>query len=300
MQYFSVVFQKENISAMKKIMHTVVILLFSVTIFAQQKTIRLIIRGDDMGYTHSGNAALIKSYKEGIETSIEVIVPSPWFPEAVKLLQQNPGVDVGVHLALTSEWENIKWRPLTDCKSLKDSSGYFYPMAYPNKNYPGQSITENLWKIEDIEKEFRAQIELAIKKIPRISHISSHMGCTDITNDVKALSRKLAKEYHIDIDLDDYHVKYVPYNGPSKTTAEKIQSFLIMLHKLEPGNTYWFLEHPGINDEELQAVYHIGNEQVAADRQAITDLFTNEKVKALIKEKGIELIGYRDLVKEKR
>src|SRR5580765_106768 len=63
--------------------------------------IRLIVRGDDMGYTHSGNEAIIKCYKEGIETSIEVIVPSPWFPEAVKLLQQNPGVDVGIHLALT-------------------------------------------------------------------------------------------------------------------------------------------------------------------------------------------------------
>lgn len=64
---------------------------------AQQKTIRLIVRGDDMGYTHSGNEALIKCYREGIETSIEVLVPSPWFTEAVKLLKENPGVDVGIH-----------------------------------------------------------------------------------------------------------------------------------------------------------------------------------------------------------
>ncbi len=58
---------------------------------------RLIVRGDDMGFSHSGNEALIKAYKEGIETSIEVIVPSPWFSEAVKMLAENPGVDVGVH-----------------------------------------------------------------------------------------------------------------------------------------------------------------------------------------------------------
>src|SRR5688572_29940141 len=100
---------------MKKIYFTLVFLLFFIALHAQQKTIRLIVRGDDMGYTHSGNEAIIKSYKEGIETSIEVIVPSPWFPEAVKLLQQNPGVDVGIHLAITSEWDNIKWRPLSDC-----------------------------------------------------------------------------------------------------------------------------------------------------------------------------------------
>ena len=135
--------------------------------FAQQNTIRLVVRGDDMGYTHSGNEALIKCYQEGFETSIEVLVASPWFPEAVKLLKQNPGIDVGIHLDLTSEWANIKWRPLSDCKSLKDSDGYFFPMVFPNKNYPGKAIVENKWKIEDVEKEFRAQIELALKYLPQ-------------------------------------------------------------------------------------------------------------------------------------
>src|SRR6478609_1679032 len=51
---------------------------------------KLIVRGDDMGFSHAGNLALVKSYREGIETSMEVIVPSPWFPEAVKLLKENP------------------------------------------------------------------------------------------------------------------------------------------------------------------------------------------------------------------
>ena len=89
---------------------------------AQQPT-RLIIRGDDMGFSHSGNVALIKCYTEGFMTSVEVIVPSPWFPEAVKLLQANPNLDVGIHLALTSEWDNVKWRPLTDGPSLRDGLG---------------------------------------------------------------------------------------------------------------------------------------------------------------------------------
>lgn len=267
-------------------------------VHAQQKT-RLIVRGDDMGYTHSGNEALIKCYKDGIETSIEIIVASPWFPEAVRMLQQNPGVDVGIHLALTSEWENIKWRPLSDCPSLKDSSGYFYPMVHPNKNYPGKSISENNWKIDDIEKEFRAQIELALKKIPGISHLSSHMNCTNITNEVKALTSRLAKEYNIDINLDDYGVKWAGYDGPSKTSDEKVQSFINMLNKLERGKTYWFIDHPGLNNEELQAVYHIGYENVAVDRQGVTDVFTSEKVKKVIRQRQIELIGYKDLVKPK-
>ena len=273
-------------------------LLFLFTAFstnAQQKPARLVIRGDDMGYTHSGNEALIKCYKEGIEKSIEIIVPSPWFPEAVKLLQQNPGLDVGIHLAITSEWENIKWRPLSDCPSIRDKNGYFFPMVVPNKNYPGNSIKENQWKIADIEKEFRAQIELALKNIPRISHLSAHMGCTSLSAEVTALAKRLAKEYKIPVDPETDAHSIIGYDGPHKTASEKIQSFITMLNKLEPGKTYIFLDHPGLDNDELKAVYHIGYENVAEDRQGVTELFTSEKVKAAIQQKGIQLISYKDL-----
>ncbi|MDH4089731.1 MAG: ChbG/HpnK family deacetylase [Cyclobacteriaceae bacterium] len=168
-----------------------VILMLSTEIstLAQQPP-RLIVRGDDMGFSHAGNEALIKTMKEGIETSIEVIVPSPWFPEAVKLLQENPTVDVGIHLALTSEWDNIKYRPVSNCPSLTDEDGYFFPMIWPNKNYPGKALVEHSWTMSDIEKELRAQIELALRKVPNITHISGHMGCHNMSPEVGALAKK--------------------------------------------------------------------------------------------------------------
>ncbi len=55
---------------------------------------RLIVRGDDMGYAHAGNEAIMKTYTDGIVTSVEVIVPSPWFPEAVRMLADHPGLDM--------------------------------------------------------------------------------------------------------------------------------------------------------------------------------------------------------------
>ena len=177
-----------------------------------------------------------------------------------------------------------------------DADGYFFPMIWPNKNYPGQAVKENQWKPEDIEKEFRAQIEMAIKKIPRISHISGHMGCTDISDSVKQMTRKLAKEYNIDIDLKELNVKYIGYDGPHKTSKEKVESFINMLNKLQPGNTYLFVDHPGLDSPELRAIHHIGYVDVATDRQGVTDTWTNEKIKKLIKQKGIQLISYKDLL----
>jgi len=262
-----------------------------------QKETRLVVRGDDMGYSHSGNEALLKCSKEGIQTSIEVIVPSPWFPEAVKMLKAHPDIDVGIHIALTSEWDNVKWRPLTDCRSLKDSNGYFFPMVHPNRNYPGQSISENQPSLRDVEMELRAQIEMAKKHIPRVSHISGHMGCTNLNPEVRALVAKLTTEYGLINENELRDVSYIGFRQQLKTSDEKIETFVNMLDTLQPGKTYIFVEHPGFDNEELRAIHHIGYENVATDRQGVTDLFTSSKVKEKIRQKQIRLISYKDLRK---
>ena len=58
-----------------------------------------------MGSCHAANEACIESYRNGIMRSAEVIVPGPWFLEAAKMLNENPGLDAGVHLTLTAEWD---------------------------------------------------------------------------------------------------------------------------------------------------------------------------------------------------
>lgn len=276
---------------------SIVLALLASVAYSQEKPARLIVRGDDMGYSHSGNEALIRCSKEGIQTSIEVIVSSPWFPEAVKMLEQNPSIDVGVHLAITSEWDNVKWRPLSDCPSLRDEDGYFYSMLRPNKDYEGQAVMDNEWSIEDIEKEFRAQIEMAIKHIPRVSHLSGHMGCTRLDESVIAMTERLAREYKLPIDLNAFGVQYVGYEGPHKTLEEKMESFTRTLENLEAGGTYLFVDHPGLNSPELRAIHHIGYENVAADRQGVTDLWTSPKIREVIRRRNIMLISYRDLLK---
>jgi len=256
---------------------------------------RLIVRGDDMGYAHSGNQAIIDCCVDGIESSIEIIAPSPWFPEAVRMLAQHPSIDVGVHLALTSEWDNVKWRPLTPAPSLRDADGFFFPMVVANPNYPKRSLAENPWRLDDVERELRAQIELVKRHVPRVSHVSSHMGCTSMRPDVKELTRKLTKEYGVDVWAEDHGVLPARYVGPHGSSAEKIESFLAMLDQLEAGKTYLFVDHPGLDTPELRAIHHIGYEQVAMDRQGVTDTLTSPRVKERVRTRGIKLIGYRDL-----
>ena len=264
----------------------------------------LVIRIDDMGALHSVNEASIDTYKNGIAQSAEVLVVGSWFPEAVKMLKENPGLDVGVHLAITSEWENVKWRPLTDCPSLVDENGYFFPMMGPNAAYPGQSIMENManFDINEIEKEFRAQIELALKNIPQVTHISGHMMSTAFNPQVMEVVQKLSEEYNLpSIDRGEafkqYNFSYTGYDGPRATAEEKIASFIKMLDKLEEGKRYIFVDHPAYNDSEMQTVMHVGYENVAVDRQGVTDLLKSEEVLKVIQERGIKLIDINTLTK---
>ncbi len=262
----------------------------------------LIVRSDDMGAFHSVNLACAEAMRHGIQTTIEVMPVTAWFPEAARMLKENPQTDVGIHLALTSEWDLVKWRPLTPCLSLTDENGYFYPALYPDESRPGIALMEQDWKVEEIEQEFRAQIELGLKMVPQCSHITSHMGCTRFAPEVQAVAIRLAEEYDLSyLETDElrkrHNVTFVGYDGPRRTAAEKEESFLRMLATLQPGESYMFLDHPALDDREMEPVGHPGYEDVAQDRQGVTDLLCNAKVKAEIERRGICLTNYNERTK---
>ncbi|MFY0685750.1 MAG: ChbG/HpnK family deacetylase [Cyclobacteriaceae bacterium] len=255
---------------------------------------RLLVRVDDMASSHAANVACIEAYQNGIATSVEVIVNGPWFEEAVTMLTENPGLDVGVHLALTSEWQKIKWKPLTYAPSLVDENGYFYPMIWANDNYPTQALAEREWKLDEIEQELRAQIELAMRRIPRLSHMSAHMGCTRMTDETNELLERLSEEYDLKVITDQIVYPTVRWTGKEFGGAEKTDRLIKMLAALEDGD-YFIVCHPGLDVEELGAVGHIGYEEVRFDRAAETEALTNEEVKQKIADLNIELISYRDI-----
>jgi len=260
--------------------------------------IRLIVRGDDMGSSESSNRAHIDCYKDGVMRTVEVMAVGPWFPEAARLLRESPGLDVGLHLALTSEWDTVKWRPLTTAPSLVEEGGWFFPMIWPNENYgKDRALKEQAWKLDEIERELRAQIELTQREVPHVSHLSGHMGISAIGAEVGALVKRLAAEYGLDIDPREHGVQGLRWDGPKETPAEKIETFAGMLEKLGPG-TWVFVDHPAYDVPEMRAVRHVGYENVAVDRQGVVEAWTSAKAREIVARRGIELIGYRDLLKK--
>ncbi len=273
-----------------------------------QEEAKLAVRMDDMGAFHSVNKAVMDAYNNGISRSVELMPVGAWYPEAVKMLKDAPGLDVGIHIAITSEWENVKWRPLTSAPSLTDERGYFHPMMKANANYPGQSVAENGFDPAELEAEFRAQIERVLADVPRASHLTGHMGCFFFDPKAKEIINRLGDEYGLPVmdlstpDPDYLQARYADgaygmIRGKHKTLAEKENSFIKMLQNLKPGKKYMFIDHPAYDDDEMETVFHIGYEDVAADRQGVTDLYKSERIKKALEDYNVDLITVNQLKK---
>ena len=262
--------------------------------------VRLIVKGDDMGAAHGINVATIDAYKRGVLTTTNVIVPGPWFLEAARLLRENSGLDAGVHLALTSEWENVKWRPVTHAPSIVDADGYLFPLVNPRAGYPPKtSIRESGWKIEEVERELRAQLDLAKRHIPQATYTWNHMGFTSVAREVEQLVARLSKEYGLVVPA---HLGVQPIGRvyESKDSgAVKAEKLAAKLETLGPG-LWLHIDHASTDDAEMRAIGHAGYEWVAADRSAVLQAWTSARVREVVKRRGIELTNYRDLLVENR
>ena len=262
----------------------------------QDSEIRLIVRSDDMGATHAINEACLRTVLDGVARSIEVIVPAPWFIEAAEMLQAHPEVDTGVHLDLTSEWSRIKWGPLSkNAPSLVDENGHFYPMTRQREGWPpGTGFLESGWNLVDVERELRMQIETALRLLPRVSHLSAHMGTATSTPELRELVGRLATEYRLPIHVPDL-TRTGPFGGRNTTREQKENNLVRVLEDLEPG-LWLVIEHPGLDTPEMRAVAHRGYEDVAQDRVGVTHAFTSARVAEAIRRRRIKLVSYADVL----
>ncbi|MXX75767.1 MAG: ChbG/HpnK family deacetylase [Holophagales bacterium] len=137
----------------------------------------VILHVDDAGMSRDSNVGALRSILEGAANSMSVMMPCPWVPELVRSLEENPGIDAGLHLTLTAEWDDYRWGPLVGREAapgLVDPEGALW-----------SSVAEVVAHAspDEVEAEIREQIRRARTMGFEPTHLDSHMGTLFATMD---------------------------------------------------------------------------------------------------------------------
>lgn len=259
---------------------------------APPKPATLILRCDDMGMSNAVNRATRQLIATGIPFSTSVMFACPWYKEAVEILKANPQVAVGVHLTLGSEWKNYRWGPITSrdkVPSLVDSLGYFHPN-------PKALLAHNP-RLEEVELEFRAQIERALGTGLKIDYLDNHMGAGLYTPEQRALLLRLAREYGLGISTY-YGEERVAM--PSQLPEQVMQdSLLARISRIRPGSDNLLVVHLGLHPSEMDAMTDTnegGVPEMSRQRQQELNLLRSSKFQLALQRQNVRLITYRDLM----
>ncbi len=82
----------------------------------------LIVTADDFGLSPQVNAAVEQAHRDGILTAASLMVAAPAAAEAVAIARRNPGLRVGLHLALVEARPAL---PHSEVPDLVGSDGWF-------------------------------------------------------------------------------------------------------------------------------------------------------------------------------
>lgn len=243
---------------------------------------RLIINADDFGYSRGVNHGIIDAYKNGIVRSTTIMAGMPGFDNAVELAKENKGLGVGVHLTLTS------YKPVLDNhKTIVNEKGYFDKGLYTKENM----ININL---EEIYREFEAQIEKVKSAGIEITHLDSHHHVHTL-KEIKPVVERILAKYNLPIRGGlNYEINYdkvVDFKGTFYDKEINIKGFENLLK--ESNRVFDVMSHPAYLDKFL-----FDSSSYSIKRIEELELLTSEEIKNLIKEKGIEILNYRDVFKE--
>lgn len=287
---------------------------------------RLIVNGDDFGYTRGVNAGILASFRQGILTSTTLMASGEAFDDAVRLARENPGLGVGCHLVLVGERAVA---PAEMIPTLASADGRLPRTA-------GELVKRMaLGRVRqtELECELRAQIARIAAAGIRPTHVDTHKH-THLHPRVMEAVAKIAAEFGIGALRRPYeswrsllggsgsdggggratgrsivaaaaaagsrrfarvaekHGLRAPdhFRGIRWTGSLSAETLLRLLAHLPEGTTE-LMCHPGVHDTELDGKAT----RLKRERQRELDALTAPEVAQAVEKHRIRLISFREL-----
>jgi chitin disaccharide deacetylase len=266
----------------------------------------LVIHADDLGMSHSVNRATFEALEKGWITSSSILVPCPWFPEVARFAASHPDADLGIHLAVNSEWTGFRWSPVSPVdavSSLLDRDGYL-PLEET-------AVVANA-RPDQVERELRAQVDRARKAGVHLTHLDSHMATLFRSPELLKVYLKLGPAYNLPLllersgadrspwavttDVDALVDRVVSLDAPGAAPSEWPAAYEKLLTPL-PAGVYELIVHLAYDDDEMRGATWDHPNWGAAWRQADFDLVKSDRFREFLKTQGFTLVGWKELGK---
>jgi chitin disaccharide deacetylase len=272
----------------------------------------VIIHADDIGMCHASIHAFTELVEFGLISSGAAMTTCSWFPQVASFCRQSPNVDMGVHLTLTSEWNNYRWSPISTSdrnSGLIDSEGYLFRTSEEAQSKGDPNA---------VKLELQSQLNRVISAGIEVTHLDTHMNTVAhpkfingyiqmaIDNKIPFLFPRLDKDGFRQLELaedvasmaadfvnilEDQGIPLVD-NASGLTLIDHTNRFEQAEQKLSslPSGITHFIIHPSIDTVELRAITPDWQCRVADYHT-----FMNDDLRKYIKNIGLQIIGYRSL-----
>lgn len=259
----------------------------------------VILHADDIGIHKDQTDGALDSMKMGMIKTGSVMVPCPDFERLASIWKDNPDLDLGLHLTLTSgHRRSYRWKPLLPknrVPSLYNPDGYIW--RSPREFGKHLNIGEALMEIE-------AQIIKALKAGLKPTHIDTHQGTYNWHPDLSRGVMKLSRKYNLPMIPYVTHMKEMRKKG--YVFPDTYWMFLLIageknkpeyrkkvydkwLRNLKPG-VHQLIIHPSFMSEEY--AQFVWRPYILTGDHAY---WSSPETKALADELGIIFIGFKQL-----
>jgi chitin disaccharide deacetylase len=221
----------------------------------------LILNCDDLGMYPAVNRGIVEAVTRGVATTCSLMTPCPGASQAIELLRRHPEIPFGIHLTVVCDLPALRWGPLVakeKVRSLLNDDGELF-----NVHQLDELMAQA--RLDELELEFRAQIEMALAANLEPTHLDWHCYRDGGRDDVFELGVALAHEYGLAVRASDRAAQQrlknegLPANDHplldsfSLDLDAKSTRYAEMLRALPPGLTQWAV-HPALADDEAKAV----------------------------------------------
>lgn len=243
--------------------------------------IHLAVRADDAGSSLSANKAIEECVNAGLVRNVSIMVPGPFFDDAVQRFAGRKDICVGLHITLSAEWVTTKWGPILPrerVSSLLDANGQFTPSP--------QALLTRGFVLEEASDEIEAQLVTARNAGLNIAYIDEHMNVGRIG--LRPFISNLCQREGI---LHAHNIKTLSL-GTSLVSARA------RLSETSPGNYVW-VTHPGYDALDMSGLHVEGQANdgsVARERDAERRLLVNPELPSTLELNSVKACSYMKLL----